>query len=142
MGGQRAGVGVEARGDTYSVTRVGGEPMAVRLLPGSGARRRVEIDGVQRWISAVFDQDTLHLDDGAFCGRIGEAPPKHVRQAEAGGDGRLLAPMSGRIVAVHAVAGASVAKGQPIVILESMKIEHEIKAPGGGTLSELLVKPG
>ena len=50
--------------------------------------------------------------------------------------------MSGRIVAVHAEAGASVAKGQPIVILEAMKIEHEIKALGDGRLAELLVRPG
>ena len=141
-GERTAAIGVEIERDAYRITGLGAAPITIRLPGPPGLRRRVEIDGLQRWIATAFDGDILHLDDGAFCGQVAEAPPRHVRQAEAGGDGRLLAPMSGRIIAVHAAAGARVDKGQPMVILESMKIEHEIKALGGGTVSEVLVKPG
>ena len=58
------------------------------------------------------------------------------------GDGRLVAAMTGRIVAVHVAAGAEVAAGQPIVTLEAMKMEHVHTAPVAGRLAEIVVAPG
>jgi biotin carboxyl carrier protein len=50
--------------------------------------------------------------------------------------------MPGRIVSVGAEPGARVAKGQPIVTLEAMKMEHALAAPFDGQLVELNVKTG
>jgi acetyl/propionyl-CoA carboxylase alpha subunit len=47
----------------------------------------------------------------------------------------ISSPMPGRIVAVRVKAGDRVAKGQPLVIVEAMKIEHTLTAPFGGTVS-------
>ena len=57
-------------------------------------------------------------------------------------DGRLLAPMAGRIVAVRAQAEEVVAKGQILVILEAMKMEHEIKASADGVVETVAVAEG
>ena len=57
-------------------------------------------------------------------------------------DGALTSPMPGRIVSVGAEQGATVAKGQPIVTLEAMKMEHALTAPFDGVLAELNVKVG
>ena len=60
----------------------------------------------------------------------------------AASDGGLRAPMPGKIVAVSAQAGDAVVKGQPIVVLEAMKMEHALTAPFDGTVSELSVSVG
>ena len=57
-------------------------------------------------------------------------------------DGALRAPMPGKIVAASAKLGDTVVKGQAIVVLEAMKMEHALTAPFDGTVSELSVAVG
>ncbi|MFC7335468.1 acetyl/propionyl/methylcrotonyl-CoA carboxylase subunit alpha [Rhodocista pekingensis] len=54
--------------------------------------------------------------------------------AEAGAGGRLTAPMPGKVIALLAEEGAAVTAGQPLVVLEAMKMEHTLKAPAAGTV--------
>jgi 3-methylcrotonyl-CoA carboxylase alpha subunit len=56
--------------------------------------------------------------------------------AEAPG-GKLIAPMPGRIIAVLAEVGAEVTKGQPLIVMEAMKMEHTIKAPAEGRIGKV-----
>ena len=67
-------------------------------------------------------------------------------RAGAGGgaasDGSLRAPMPGKIVATPAKPGDSVTKGQPIVVLEAMKMEHALVAPFDGVVGEIGVAVG
>ena len=56
--------------------------------------------------------------------------------------GSLAAPMPGKIIAVLTGAGAKVEKGTPLIILEAMKMEHTIIAPGRGTVKEIHYKVG
>ena len=63
-------------------------------------------------------------------------------QFSAALSGALTSPMPGRIVSVSAEPGSRVAKGQPIVALEAMKMEHALIAPFDGKLVELNVKVG
>ena len=60
----------------------------------------------------------------------------------SGGDGVVRSPMPGKIVSVSVAAGATVTKGQPILILESMKMENTIASPIDGTVSAVLVAAG
>ncbi len=57
-------------------------------------------------------------------------------------DGALRAPMPGKIVATPAKAGDAVTKGQPIVVLEAMKMEHALVAPFDGVVGEVGVSVG
>ena len=50
--------------------------------------------------------------------------------------------MQGTIVKVHKQAGSSVDSGEPIAVLEAMKMENEIKAPVAGEIVDLRVQPG
>jgi 3-methylcrotonyl-CoA carboxylase alpha subunit len=61
---------------------------------------------------------------------------------EAGGDGAILSPMPGKIVSVAAKAGARVKKGDALVVLEAMKMEHTLTAPFDGRVTQLNAKPG
>jgi 3-methylcrotonyl-CoA carboxylase alpha subunit len=59
------------------------------------------------------------------------------RDDEAVAGGRLTAPMPGKIVQVLATAGETVKRGQPILILEAMKMEHTIAAPADGAVDAI-----
>ncbi|MBS0476032.1 MAG: acetyl/propionyl/methylcrotonyl-CoA carboxylase subunit alpha [Proteobacteria bacterium] len=57
-------------------------------------------------------------------------------------DGDILSPMPGKIIAVDVAAGDSVTKGQKLLTLEAMKMEHTLTAPFDGTVAELNAVPG
>ncbi|MBM3644650.1 MAG: biotin/lipoyl-binding protein [Alphaproteobacteria bacterium] len=92
---------------------------------------RLHLDGTR----VIVDHDGLAVsfNDATF------APPAI---AEAGSDGKLRAPMDGRIVAVKVAAGATVARGDTLVVLEAMKIQHQIKAAFDGTVEAVSVAEG
>jgi len=58
------------------------------------------------------------------------------------GDGRVKAPIPGQITQVMVSEGDEVEVGQPLVVLEAMKMENEIRAPRSGRVNELKVLPG
>ncbi|HZD58017.1 MAG TPA: biotin/lipoyl-containing protein [Anaerolineales bacterium] len=58
------------------------------------------------------------------------------------GEFHLKSPMPGMIVAVSAEEGQKVSKGDVLVILESMKMQNELKSPRAGTISRVRVRPG
>ncbi len=56
--------------------------------------------------------------------------------------GRLTAPMPGKVVSFAVQAGDKVTQGQPLAVMEAMKMEHTIAAPADGEVVELLYAPG
>ena len=56
--------------------------------------------------------------------------------------GRLTAPMPGKVISYLVKAGDAIKTGQPLAVLEAMKMEHTIAAPRDGTVAELLFAPG
>ncbi len=68
------------------------------------------------------------------------APPESA--SAAGGDGKVRAAMNGRVVAVLVKAGDKVAAGQPVMMLEAMKMEHVHTAGVAGTVSSIDVAEG
>lgn len=74
--------------------------------------------------------DVLYLD------------PLVVTDEDEGAGGRLTAPMPGKVVAVRVEAGSDVKKGQPLVIVEAMKMEHTIIAPADGIVEAVRAKVG
>ncbi|MDR6113444.1 MULTISPECIES: acetyl/propionyl/methylcrotonyl-CoA carboxylase subunit alpha [unclassified Sphingomonas] len=62
--------------------------------------------------------------------------------AGGAGDGAILSPMPGRIIAVAATEGQAVTTGQPLVTLEAMKMEHVLTAPFDGIVTDLKAQAG
>ncbi|MCO5210885.1 MAG: biotin/lipoyl-binding protein [Caldilinea sp.] len=60
----------------------------------------------------------------------------------ASGDGRVKAPIPGLVTRIHVEAGQAVEVGQPLLVLEAMKMENEIRSPLNGTVRQVTVKPG
>ena len=57
-------------------------------------------------------------------------------------DGDVESPMPGRVISVDVAAGAQVSRGQKLVTLEAMKMEHSLTAPFDGMVTELNVGEG
>ncbi|MBX7532993.1 acetyl/propionyl/methylcrotonyl-CoA carboxylase subunit alpha [Qipengyuania sp. 1XM1-15A] len=62
--------------------------------------------------------------------------------AGAAGDGAILAPMPGKVIAVDVAEGDTVNAGQRLMVLEAMKMEHALTAPFDGTVTELSASQG
>ncbi|MGF6271846.1 3-methylcrotonyl-CoA carboxylase alpha subunit [Massilia sp. UYP11] len=88
------------------------------------------------------DGDTFHVFSGGHHHTLTyNDPMAHAGETESAG-GRLTAPMPGKVVAVLAQSGETVAKGEPLVIMEAMKMEHTISAPSDGLVEEVLYQVG
>ncbi|WP_341704093.1 acetyl/propionyl/methylcrotonyl-CoA carboxylase subunit alpha [Ferrovibrio sp.] len=68
--------------------------------------------------------------------------PRQAGEGEEGGSGQLNAPMPGKIVQVLVEEGAAVEKGQPLMVLEAMKMEHTIAAPAAGKVAKIGFRAG
>jgi geranyl-CoA carboxylase alpha subunit len=100
-------------------------------------------DGIADEVPYQRDGDRLFLQRGpdqVIVRDLTRAPAS--RAGADGSDGRVLAAMNGRVVAVHVAAGETVTAGQPVVTLEAMKMEHVHTAGAAGTVAELGVAVG
>ncbi|MBT6475025.1 MAG: acetyl-CoA carboxylase biotin carboxylase subunit [Rhodospirillaceae bacterium] len=118
------------------------ESVELELLGLDHGRVRFSSGGVVDSAGFAFDGNDLHLDLAGAANHFFEFTPELAAARQKEGDGRLIAPMAGRIVAVRAATGETVVKGQILVILEAMKMEHEIKAPSDGIVEEIGVAEG
>jgi propionyl-CoA carboxylase alpha chain len=80
--------------------------------------------------------------DSPRSGRTFREVPRFTDPADAVASGSLLAPMPGTVVAVKVEAGAEVAAGDVVLVLEAMKMQHTVTAPHDGTVTEINVEPG
>jgi acetyl-CoA/propionyl-CoA carboxylase biotin carboxyl carrier protein len=95
--------------------------------------------GVTRTVEVVRDRDAVWLVDDGVPTRW--APALDRAGARAGG-GALDAPMPGTVIAVRTEPGATVAEGDTLVVLESMKMELAIQAPADGVVTDVYVAAG
>ncbi|MCH8813635.1 MAG: acetyl/propionyl-CoA carboxylase subunit alpha [Chloroflexi bacterium] len=117
---------------------VNGHTGELRIIASENGRIQLEIDGVQRTL-AVVSADLnywVHGVDGEV--QLIELPrfPEREREEIAGG---YLAPMPGRIVAVHVEPGQKVSVGESLIIVEAMKMEHVITCAEDGVIMEVRV---
>jgi geranyl-CoA carboxylase alpha subunit len=131
------------RRDGGYVAQCGGGSYDIEVVELAGESLRLRHAGTSEAVRFLRDGDALYLHTRgrtiAACNVTLAAPD---RAAAQGGDGRLRAAMTGRVVAVHARPGDSLAAGQPVITLEAMKMEHVHVAPVGGIVKTILVADG
>ncbi|MBI1341064.1 ATP-grasp domain-containing protein [bacterium] len=136
-------VAVSYRMDRSNVFRieVDGETHAARIRARDGEGLEVDIDGVrERFRIRARDASWFvhsRLGDLELVERPRFPPPQS--EAETG---RLTAPMPGVVFAISVASGDQVTKGQVLMVLEAMKMEHRIVAPHDGRITELKVAVG
>ena len=98
-----------------------------------GFRVVVEQDGLRAPYDVFVTDHRVDVESAAGHLALTRVP-RFVDPAEQVHAGSLLAPMPGTVIAVQAESGAAVEAGQPLLVLEAMKMQHTINAPGAGVL--------
>jgi geranyl-CoA carboxylase alpha subunit len=134
---------VRERDGTYVANIDGGAcRFAIDELSHDAIRFRV--NGVMESARFLRDLDKLYILHRGVTLSVRDltlAAPA-ATAAASGGDGKVRAAMSGRVVAVLVKPGERVAAGQPVMTLEAMKMEHVHTAPISGTISAIDVAEG
>jgi len=149
----RVTVGEESRmveiveiGDGRFRARVDDEDLDADARLPAGGPCSLLVGDVVYLVDVVEDGEELVLGVGGWTARARVEDPRRRRRGRPGAvaarQQRLVAPMPGRVVAVHVDPGARVEPGSPLVVLEAMKMENEFRATVAGVVVEVRVTPG
>jgi 3-methylcrotonyl-CoA carboxylase alpha subunit len=120
---------------TMQVVVDGGTPIAVAA--DLSVDLRASVDGVWHRVPFTVDGDAATLTFGGEEYDLCLVDPYAPSGGEAAAEGRLSAPIPGRVVQVLVAVGDRVARGQVVAILEAMKTELRIAAPADGIVAHL-----
>ncbi len=149
----------------------GGREYQIEVLGAEGTLFRLSVDGVSWEVDCVKVSDrcySLLLDGTAYevdiikglspyaVGVKGEVHEVEVlterekrlkaitKKTEAGAEGRqvIASPMPSKVVRILVAVGDQVAVGDGVIVVEAMKMENELRAPGPGTVREIRAKEG
>jgi 3-methylcrotonyl-CoA carboxylase alpha subunit len=130
-----------ARGGAYTV-RTNGASTCIAALRRDGVRLAGLLGDGRLDASVVLHEETLHVfADGAHW-QLGWSPPLAHAGDEDDEAGSVAAPMPGKVIALLVEAGATVRRGQPLLVMEAMKMEHTIAAPADGVVERLPYRVG
>jgi 3-methylcrotonyl-CoA carboxylase alpha subunit len=100
------------------------------------------IDGVRRKIKLLeHGPETVVLLDGESW-RLVEVDPLAAHAGEDPSAGRLTAPMPGRVIQLMVEPGSRIQRGQPLMVIEAMKMEHTVSAPADGVVEAVRFAAG
>ena len=99
----------------------------------------IEIDG-QRFFSKVTKNNETVVVHMPWGDAVLEILPRFVMPGSEVQAGGLIAPMPGKVIDLKVKVGSKVKKGETLVILEAMKMEHQVKASEDGKVSKLLIR--
>jgi len=133
---------VMVTGQDHYLVALGNHMLEISIEERRKGAVRFTVSGLQQTARFVLHDGVLHLDLGGIVAAVRETTLETAAAARRDGSARLVAPMNGAIVGVFAKAGDAVSKGQRLVVLEAMKMQHEISAERDGVIDKVLVKPG
>jgi len=115
------------------------------VVAASADRVVLERDGVRSSydlvVSGLPGREVVDVDSASGHVRFTRVP-RFTDPAAAVASGSLLAPMPGTVVSVAVAKGDPVAAGQPVLVLEAMKMQHTVSAPHAGVVDRIDVEPG
>jgi propionyl-CoA carboxylase alpha chain len=119
------------------------EPVVVEPHALSATAVIATIDGVRHNFQVAVSGDNRTVDvDSALGSSSYVVVPRFTDPSELVAAGSLVAPMPGSVVRVLVEQGAAVGKGDPLIVLEAMKMEHTVASPAEGIVSEVRVSAG
>ena len=128
---------------TYQIRRDGSfdlnEGSIAKIFNWKESGIDIEIDG-QRFFSKVTKNNKTVVVHMPWGDAVLEILPRFVLPGSEVQAGGLIAPMPGKVIDLKVKVGSKVKKGETLVILEAMKMEHQVKASEDGKVSKLLIR--
>ena len=128
-------------GKPYRV-QIGARALELRVIGGDEHWATLEIDGIRQRHAYRLEAGQLWLFTRPGSLRLVDRTQARVSGQASVSSGTLKAPMDGAIVDVLVSEGSPVSKGQLLVVLEAMKMEHPLKSGIDGVLKRLQIKVG
>ena len=123
----------DARGELPTDER---QRVVVRLLGRSANRQVLEVDGVRHDVGVLVDG--MRIVTTSAAGALEWSVPRKFDEHDSSAShGGLVSPLPGTVIAVHVAAGDEVTEGQLLMVVEAMKMEHQITATADATVSEV-----
>jgi propionyl-CoA carboxylase alpha chain len=138
--GQPSEVTYRIRGDHVDA-EIDGVPLRALVRAATPDQVDLEIDGTRRVYRVHQVGADVYVDASDGSSTLSEIP-RFGDPAKLAPVGSLLAPMPGLVLRVLAEPGAVVTAGQPLLVLEAMKMEQTVSAPADGVVAELRAKAG
>ena len=128
---------------TYQIRRDGSfdlnEGSIAKIFDWKESGIDIEIDG-QRFFSKITKSNETVVVHMPWGDAVLEILPRFVLPGSEIQAGGLIAPMPGKVIDLKVKVGSKVKKGDTLVILEAMKMEHQVKASEDGKVSKLLIR--
>jgi acetyl-CoA/propionyl-CoA carboxylase biotin carboxyl carrier protein len=143
VGGPRGAASVTIDGARHQARSVTGVPGAAADSTGGG-EVLLTVDGhSQRVLVASVPRDpgTVWVSLAGGTWRLSESPAAGIRAGAVSVDTAIRSPMPGTVTVLSAVPGHQLSAGEPVLVVEAMKMEHSLAAPAAGTV-EILVAVG
>jgi 3-methylcrotonyl-CoA carboxylase alpha subunit len=116
--------------------------IAIHVLSVDGERVQLECDGSVSHADVVRRNGEIGIFLGAETYNFSVPDMMSAADAEAAATDGVTAPLPGIVKLVHVSAGSLVKKGQAMIVMEAMKMEHTLRASGDGEVAEIMVGPG
>ncbi len=124
----------------YTV-REDGNSVSVHVVSLEESRAILAVDGAHRHLSFHAEGDALYLGEAGRDFRFGSSRSAASLEDEQGG-GRVVAPMHGKILEIAVEPGDTVVRGDRLLVIEAMKMQHDIVAPAAGAVAGVLQQAG
>ena len=126
--------------DVYDVSS-GDWKARARILSCAAGAIRLEFDGIQSTFRVSSTGHHFFVQSGLLCEEVTRLP-RFPERTGSSDDSSADSPMPGQVIKVLVVEGQEVAAGEPLVILEAMKMEQTVRAAVDGVVHAILVKAG
>ena len=140
--GGRLSAAVERQHGGETVLSIGEQRWPLQSRPLGGPQHDVLLADERRTLSVYAHAERYAVFAPSGSALVAEYDPIAHAGDHAGEGGRLTAPMPGKLVAFLARQGEAVKRGQPLAVMEAMKMEHTMTAPRDGVVEELLYAVG
>ena len=135
------GLSVSPSGAHDYTVREDGNSVSVHVVSVEEGRAILGVDGVHRHLLFHAEGDALYLSEAGRDFRFDSGRSAASLPDEQGG-GRVVAPMHGKILEIAVEPGDTVARGDRLLVIEAMKMQHDIFAPAAGAVTGVLQQAG
>ena len=145
LDGRERTVVIERRREGGYLVRVDDGPaQVVHAAELGGGDWEIRREGKRDLLGAhvVGDQVAVQISGRGLVGTVVDARTKALALGGGAGAGLVATAMPGVVVRVLVKPGQTVNAGDPVIVVEAMKMENELKAPIGGTVEHVHVQPG
>lgn len=136
---RRLALAANAQG--YRITGLG-EPMQGTARWRDGQTMEAVLDGNSLRAVVLIDDGFVEVRAGGRAFRLCTRQSARSAGSHGAQDGRITAPMPGRVLSLAVKPGQKVEAGERLLVLEAMKMEHRLTAPGSGTVRNIAVSEG